>query len=126
MNIQHFPKTAIGGGLTIANGVAYFAGLSAPGAGSISDQTRAILKQYEDLSEQHGLMKKNMLYLSAFMRNPDLEKEFLDVYLEWMEADNPTAGYTVMGLPVQHEEGCVDIVLSLMVAVGPPCGNSAH
>lgn len=119
MNVQHFPKTAIGGGLTIANGVAYFAGLSAPGAGSIGDQTRAILKQYDELFEKHGLLKKNMLYLSAFMRNPDLEQECLGVYLEWMEADNSTAGYTVMGLPVQPEEGAVDVVLSLMVATDP-------
>lgn len=118
MSVQHYPQTPMGGGLTIANGVAYFSGLSAPGQGSIAEQTRAILHKYDDLFAQHDLLKKNMLYLAAFMRDPDLEKEFVDVYFQWMESDNPTAGFTVQGLPVQAE-GNVDLVLALIVATDP-------
>lgn len=119
MSVTHFPQGPAGGGLTIANGVAYFAGLSAPGKGSIAEQTADILRQYDVLFEKHGLLKKNMLYLSAFMRDPDLESEFTDVYFQWMERDNPTAGFTVQGLPVQPKEGAVDLVLSLLVAAEP-------
>lgn len=119
MGVQHFPKAKVGNGLTIANGVAYFAGLSAPGLPTIAEQTRAILKQYDELFAQHGLLKKNMLYLSAFMRNPDLESEFTDIYFDWMDKDNPTAGFTVQGLPVQPAEGNVELVLALMVATDP-------
>lgn len=119
MSVMHYPNGPAGGGLTIANGVAYFSGLSAPGKGSIAEQTEYILRQYDALFEEHGLLKKNMLYLSAFMRNPDLEPEFTDVYFKWMESDHPTAGFTVQGLPVQPKEGNVDLVLSLLVATEP-------
>ena len=80
-----------------------------------------MLRRYDELFEQFGLLKKNIVYSVCFLKNADDEEEFADEYFKWIDPKNPPAGYTVTGIPIQHSPVGDNILIELqfLVATDP-------
>ncbi len=106
--------------VVFSHGLAFFTGHVAPKTKTLREQSEALLKRYDELFEQFGLKKKNILYAMCYLKNADDEKEYTDVYYEWIDKDNPPAGLavTARGNP-NNATGEILIELHLIVATDP-------
>lgn len=107
--------------VVFSHGLAFFTGHAAPQFDTLGEQTAALLKRYDELLAKFGLLKKNVLYAATFLKNADDEEEFHAEYRKWIDKDNPPAGYSVTGIPIQHSPigDNVLIELQLIVATDP-------
>lgn len=106
--------------VVFSHGLAFFTGHVSPKAKTLREQTDALLKRYDELFAQFGLLKKNILYAMCYLKNADDEKEYTDVYFEWIDKDNPPAGLTVTARGNPNSAlGEILIELHLIVATDP-------
>lgn len=81
--------------VAIHNGVAYFTGhVSKEPYPTLKEQTAAVLARYDELFEQFGMRKENIIMLNAYFRDIKQISEFFEVYDKWIEGVYP-AGLTV-------------------------------
>lgn len=111
----------MGARVVFSHNLAYFTGHAAPQYETVREQAKAILKRYDELFFQFGLLKKNILYTSCYMKNADDEKEYADEYFAWIDPENPPAGVTVTASPIQHSPAGDNALLevALIVATDP-------
>lgn len=103
--------------VTFSDHLAFFTGHAAPQYKTVKEQAEGILKRYDELFAQFGLKKSNILYSTCFMKNADDEDEFTDVYFQWIDPQNPPAGVTVTGLPIQHSPVGDNVLMELSFIV---------
>ena len=103
--------------VVFSHNLAFFTGHGAPQYETLEEQSRAVLKRYDQLFEQLGLLKKNIIYAACFLKNADDEKDFLKIYTQWYDKKNPPAGYTVTGVPIQHSPVGDNILIELQFIV---------
>ena len=68
--------------VVFSHNLAFFTGHGAPQYETLEEQSRAVLKRYDQLFEQLGLLKKNIIYAACFLKNADDEKDFLKIYTQ--------------------------------------------
>ncbi len=118
MGIQHLDVSKGGySRVTFSKNLAFFTGHAAPQYQTLKEQAEGILKRYDELFKQFGLKKSNILYTTCFMKNADDEDEFADIYFQWIDPQNPPAGVTVTGLPIQHSPVGDNILMELSFIV---------
>ena len=107
--------------VVFSHNLAWFTGHAAPQYSTLREQAAAVLRRYDELFEQFGLLKKNIVYSVCFLKNADDEEEFADEYFKWIDPKNPPAGYTVTGIPIQHSPVGDNILIELqfLVATDP-------
>ena len=107
--------------VVFSHNLAWFTGHAAPQYATLREQAAAVLRRYDELFEQFGLLKKNIVYSVCFLKNADDEEEFADEYFKWIDPKNPPAGYTVTGVPIQHSPVGDNILIELqfLVATDP-------
>ena len=103
--------------VVFSQGLAFFTGHAAPQFPTLREQTRGVLKRYDQLFEQFGLEKKNIVYTMCFLKNADDEEEFAEEYFQWIDPENPPAGFTVTGIPIQHSPVGDNILIELQFIV---------
>lgn len=88
-------KRPDGGRLAIHNKVAYFTGhVSKEPYPTLKEQTKAVLARYDELFEQFGLKKENIIMMNAYFRDISKISEFFEEYDAW-RGDIAPAGVTV-------------------------------
>lgn len=114
--IQHFDTAHGLSRLVVHNGVAWFTGHSArPGYDTLEAQTQAVVSRYDELFEQFGLKKKNILMFNAYVADISKADEFGKVFYPWMEKDGcAAAGVCVEAKPAGDNNL---LELQLIVAV---------
>ncbi|MCI8664343.1 MAG: hypothetical protein HFG69_14005 [Hungatella sp.] len=103
--------------VVFSHNLAFFTGHAAPQYETLEEQSKAVLKRYDQLFEQFGLLKKNIIYAACFLKNADDEKDFIKVYTKWYDPKNPPAGYTVSGIPIQHSPVGDNVLIELQFIV---------
>ena len=114
--------------VVFSRNLAFFTGHAAPQYSTLREQAAAVLRRYDELFEQFGLKKKNIVYSACFLKNADDEKDYTDAYFQWIDSENPPAGYTVTGIPIQHSPVGDNILieLQLIVATDPDAKIERH
>ncbi|MDO4321098.1 MAG: Rid family hydrolase [Lachnospiraceae bacterium] len=103
--------------VVFSHNLAFFTGHAAPQYPTLQKQTEAVLKRYEELFDQFGLLKKNIIYAACYLKNADEEEEFARAYTQWCDPENPPAGYTVTGIPIQHSPVGDNVLVELQFIV---------
>ena len=102
--------------VVIHNGVAYFTGHSAfqgPDRETLAQQTRALLRRYDQLLEQFSLKKERILMYHAYLSNIDEIDAFAGEMRQWLGGENCPAAVAVQALPGGENNR---LELSLLVA----------
>lgn len=103
--------------VVFSHNLAFFTGHAAPQYATLREQSAAVLRRYDELFAQFGLLKKNILYSVCYLKNADDEEQFTDEYFQWIDPENPPAGYTVTGMPIQHSPVGDNILIELQFIV---------
>lgn len=101
--------------VVIHNGVAYFTGHSAfrgPGRETLAQQTRALLRRYDELLVQFGLKKERILSYHAYLRDIGDIAEFADELKIWLGGSDCPAGVAVQA-PPGGENNLLELALTV-------------
>lgn len=78
-----------------SNGFTFFTGHVAPKWETLSEQSEALCKRFDELFGMFSLQKKNLLYVMTYLENADEETDFTDAYFPWLDPVQKPAGLTV-------------------------------
>lgn len=80
----------------IHDGLAFFTGhVSAKQEGSLLEQTRSVLKRYDELFALHSLHKENVVMMQAHVRDISKVNEFWEAFSAWCTKEQAPTGYVV-------------------------------
>ena len=68
--------------VVFSHNLAFFTGHAAPQYATLREQSAAVLRRYDELFAQFGLLKKNILYSVCYLKNADDEEQFTDEYFQ--------------------------------------------
>lgn len=95
--------------VVVHNQVVYTSGLVDLGGSDVKEQTQNVLKEVDELLEEAGTDKSNILTASIWLK--DIEKDFAtmnEVWVDWMDPDNKPVRATVES-PMARPEILVEI-----------------
>ena len=82
--------------VVIHNQVVYTSGLVDLGGGSIEEQTKTVLQEVDELLEEAGTSKSNLLTASIWLKNIDTDFAAMnEIWVDWMDPDNKPVRATV-------------------------------
>ncbi len=119
MAIQRFDISGGSSRLVIHNGVAYFTGHAAPHLKTLREQTARVCARYDELFEQFGLKKENIIAMNAYLKDISEIAEFNEEWVKWIGSEHGPAGVAVEASPVQNSPmgDNIRLELALIVAV---------
>lgn len=92
------------GKLVTYNQVAYFSGQSVhEGRNTLSEQTKAVMGNYDKLLAQFNLKKENILNGNIYVQDIAMQDEYEQVWIGWTYTGHKPAGTMVEGKPVKKE-----------------------
>ena len=102
------------------DGMCYFTGHVCPRFDTLSEQTAGVLKRYDELFEQFGLSRENVVMQYGFVKDIDADSEAMGKVMAEYYGDNPPAGVVVEARPNQATAfgDNLQIELALFVATG--------
>jgi enamine deaminase RidA (YjgF/YER057c/UK114 family) len=95
--------------IVIHNGVVYLSGLTDTTVSDATGQTKNVLKKVDDLLEEAGTSKSNLLTASIWLK--DIEGDFKEMnesWSEWLDPDNKPVRATVQS-PMARPQILVEI-----------------
>ena len=81
------------------NGLAWFSGHSSPGQKTLKEQAKALAARYDDLFDQFGYNKENIVMSYGFVRDIEQYEEFEEPMRSWRSESSPPAGVLVEAVP---------------------------
>ena len=87
MEVQRFDSNGRFCRVVTCQGIVYFSGHVAKGEG-IAAQARALLKRMDELFDQYGTSKEDLLSVTLYFANISMIDEFNLVWDEWVSQEN--------------------------------------
>ena len=101
--------------VVIHNQVVYTSGLVDLGGGSIEEQTKTVLQEVDELLEEAGTSKSNLLTASIWLKNIDTDFAAMnEIWVDWMDPDNKPVRATVES-PMARPDILVEIQVTAAV-----------
>ena len=113
MEIKRFDSRPGCSRVVIHNNVAYFTGHVSPKSEDLVEQAVAVFARYDELFEQFGLKKENILMGNIYVDDLSRLPEFNEEYAKWVGTEHAPAGVAVEASPT----GDYHIEIALIVAV---------
>ncbi len=117
MSIQRYDVNKGSSRLVVHNGVAYFTGHARPNTPTLREQTAGLCKRYDELFEQFGLKKENIIMMNAYLKDINEIAEFEEEWNKWVGEEHAPAGVAVEASPVQNSALGDNIRLELALIV---------